>query len=251
MATGDSYWRKYNAYRKNCNSMEMFRSMLGRIGSEVNLSSVRSCSTFGPGEGLYETAFIQRCAPNVDQLIAIEQDHESAERLKARLGDSLPNVDCIVVETDFYSWKGLDDPVDLVLLFHVLYDICPSERKQFVKKVHSHWLNSGGFAAVVSASHTKSPGSSYKIGERLGKPVVPWEDIEADFLEIGFVKKHAYEMQFARYFSNSDESYLRFYQSRVNNAVTLDDIRNTINELFPSGKTDQCFTTLAVFQRTH
>jgi len=245
----ESFWDAHDAYRNRCNYLEVFMSTLDKISSAVNFSSVKSCLTIGPGEGLYEIGFIEKCAANISKLTAVEQDHRSAELLKVRLGKSLPDVERRVIETDFRSWKGPEDAIDLILMFHVLYYHYPSERKQFLRRAHDRWLATRGFAVVVSASHTKSPGNSCEIFERLGTPLVTWEDIEADLMEIGFVKRHAYEIQFTRDFSNPDEPYLRFFQSHVDQPVTLADVRNAIEELYPGGKSE-CCNTLAVFQKT-
>jgi len=250
-AIDDSFWNAHNAYRNRDNYMEVFLSTLNTISNEVSFVSAKSCLTLGPGEGLFEIRFIEKCAGNITKLTAVEQDHESANRLKTHLKNSLPNVAGVLVETDFLGWKGPDEPVDLVLLFHVLYYWRPDERHQFLRNLHDFWLAAGGFVVVVSASRTKSPGNGNEIFRRLGTPLMTWENIEADLLEVGFIKQHVYEMQFTRDFSSPDESFLRFYQSHVNPPVTLDDIRDTINELYPEGKCDQCFNTLAVFERKH
>jgi len=228
----------------------VYMSTLSKVASQVHLDSVSSCLAVGPGEGLMEIRFIAKCAGNVNKLIAVEQDHESVQRLSDHLEKILPNVQGVMIESDFDSWKGPVDPVELVLLFHTLYYHRPDERKQFLQKLHDRWLVSGGFVVVLTVSHSKSPGNSSEIFERLGSPIAAWEDIEADVLEVGLIKQHEFEIQFKRDFSNPDESYLRFFQSHVEQPVTLDDIRAAINELYPTGITDQCFNALAVFQKT-
>ena len=248
-AVDDSFWNVHNAYRNRDNYREVFISTLNTVSSEVNLASVKSCLTVGPGEGLFELGFIQNCAANIDKLTAVEIDHESTERLKNHLQKCLPNVEAQVIEADFCTWKGVDDPADLVLMFHVLYYFHPDERKQFLKKVHDNWLAADGFAIVVSASRTKSPGNANEIFERLGTPLLIWEDIEADLREVGFIKQHVFEMKFVRDFSNPDESFLRFYQSHVDQPVTLSDVLDVIKGLYPDRKSYHGFNTLAVFQR--
>ena len=257
MATAENYWVMNDAYRNRSSVVEVFRSTLPSIANEVNLGCAKICLTLGPGDGLYEIEFLQKCAENVRNLIAVERDRESAERFRARLRESLPNVVATVNETDFLTWKGPEDPVDVVLLFHVLYHYyrpISSERKEFLRKLHDRWLAAGGFVIIFSASRTRSPGHSCEIFERLALPIMAWEDMEADVLETGFVKKQAYEFQCERDFSNPDESYLRFYQfcaQYVGQPVTFDDVRNAIKQLYPDGKSDQDFYTLAVFQKTH
>ena len=173
MATDESYCAIYDAFRKRSNVLEVYRSALLSIANEVNLGCVKVCLTLGPGDGLYEIEFLQKCAENVGNLIAVEQDRESSERLRARLRESLPNVVTTVMETDFLTWKGPEDPVDVVLLFHVLYFYGPGERLEFMRKLHDCWLADGGFVVVLSASRTKSR-NSYKIFERLQSPLMPW-----------------------------------------------------------------------------
>jgi len=83
----------------------------------------------------------------------------------------------------------------------------------------------------------------------MGSPPLPWEDVKPDILEAGFVKEHVHEMECTQNFSNLHEPFLRFYQHHVDQPVTLDDIRNTIEELFPGGKSGQKFYTFAVFHK--
>ena len=49
-ATDMSYWHMFRAFRSRDNVMEGFASVLNTIGSEVNLVSVKSGLTLGPGE---------------------------------------------------------------------------------------------------------------------------------------------------------------------------------------------------------
>jgi len=126
----------FSAYRSNENYGEVLSATIIKLRSELNLVSVKSCLTFGPGDGQHEVFFIKQCVPNISKLIAVEPDHESAERLRTRLGKSLSGVDRQVIETIIQSWKGLDDPVDLVLMMQVLYYVSSSERKELFKKLH-------------------------------------------------------------------------------------------------------------------
>jgi len=251
MAVSDtSYWDNFDVYRSCDNYREMFSSTINRISGEVgrSLDSVKSVLSLGPGDGRHEIEFLEKCAVNVSNLTAIENDDKSVEQLKTNLRNRLPRVEAVVINGDFQSWKGPDEPVNLVLLFHVLYYSSSSERKQLLKKMHDYWLTVGGFVVVVSASKTSVPGNEGAILERFGLSVIPWEDIEADMLDIGFVKQHAYEIQFTRDYSNPNEALLRLYQSYFDPPLPLSDIRDALKEVYPEGKYD-CFNTLAVFQR--
>ena len=199
METGRSFLHAYDAYRNRDNLKDIFIPTLNKIASEWNLDSVKSCLAIGPGSGFYDIAFIDKCAANTNKFIAVDQDHDSAEDLKVRLRKNLPNVEGLVIESDFKNWKGPHDPVDLVLMFHVLYSVYyrgSDERRSLLRKVHDRWLTAGGFLAVLSASHTKSPGSSYQIFDRLGTPHTPWEEIEEDILDAGFTKKRVHAVSY-------------------------------------------------------
>jgi len=252
MALNDGYLKVYSRFCSHDNYDEVFQSTFSRLSVELKLGSAKSCLIFGPGRGHHEVPFIKQCAANINKLIAVEPDHESAERLRVRLANSLPDVDSQVIETNIQSWKGLDDQqqVDLVLMMHVLYYVSPKERKELFNKLHEQWLAAGGCVVVVSSSRTKNPGNANEIYERLGTPMTAWEDIEADVLDAGFIKHHSHEVQYTRDFSNLDESFLRFYQKHIDHAVTLNDVRDVIEEMFPlGGKSDQVFYTFAAFQK--
>jgi len=249
MTTDYSYLETYSAFRSHENYNEVVSATINKLRSELNLDSVKSCLIIGPGDGQHEVFFIKQCVPNISKLIGVEPDHESAERLRARLEKSLPGVDSEVIETTIQSWKGLDDPVDLVLMMHVLYFVSQSERKELFKKLHEQWLTTGGRVVVVSSIRTKCPGSAHEIVARLGKQLLSWEEIEPDILEAGLIKKHVHEMRSMRDFSNLDEPYLSFYQKITKQSFTLDDIRSIIKELFPDEKLYPMTYMFAVYQK--
>ena len=245
-AVDESYWCMFNAFRNRENFWEVYVPMLNTIGSEVNFASVKSGLALGPGEGRCEIEFIQKCTTGLAKLTAVEQDHESVERLRNYLRKGLPNVEAQVIETSFITWKGLDDPVDLVLMFHVIYYYGPDGRKELLKKLRDNWLAAGGFVVVVAAREKGN-----EIFRRLGTPLPMWEDVEADFIQVGFIKRRMYEVQYARDFSNPDEPFLRFYQVHVVQPVTLDDVRDAMKELYREGKARPTSDTLVVFQKAH
>jgi len=250
MATSGSYMKVYSEFRSHDNYNEVFLATISKLSSELNLASVKSCLTIGPGDGERELQFIKQCAANTSKLIAVEIDHKSAEGLRTRLSESLPDVESQVIETNVESWKGPDYQVDLVLMMLVLYYVRANERKELFKKMYEQWLASGGRVVVVSSCRTKCPGNISEIYDRLGTPLLAWEDVEAELLEVGFIRQYAHEMQCMRDFSNIDEYFLRFAQCLIDQPVTLDELRVRIKELFPEGKTEQdVFYMFAVFQR--
>jgi len=249
MAKADDYVEVYSAFDRHDNYNEEYAATINKLSSELNLDSVKSCLIIGPGDGQHDLYFIKQCVPNIKKIIAVEPDQKYVECLPARLEKSLPGVDSQVIKTTIQIWKGLDDPVDLVVMSNVLYYVSPSERKELFKKFHDQLLTTGGRVVMVSASHTTCPGNAAEVFTRLGTPITTWEDIELDMLEAGFTKQYARDIQCTRDFSDLEEPYLRFYQYVVDQPVTLDDVRNVIKELFPDGKSDQGFFTFGVFQK--
>jgi len=241
MATNVGYWKDCSAYRSRSNSSEAFTEMLIKMREDnVNLGSVDSCLSLGTGDGLCEVKFIKEFAANISKFIAVDRDHESVVHLTACLEQSLPDVASHVTETDVRSWNGPDDPVDLVLLFHVLYYLSPTERKELFRKIREYWLAGRGFVVVLSSK-------TLGLSERLGAPMATWTDIEKDMLEAGFITEHVYDIQFVRDYSDPDESLLRFYQHHVHRPFTLDDLCAVIKEMYPEQKAD-VIHRLAVFK---
>jgi len=252
MATARSYGDMLEAFIRRGNLPEMFISSLNNITSECNFDSVKFCLAMGPGTGFCEVGFVEKCTPNITKFVAIERDHELAERLKVCLRKRLPDVEGLVIESNFNTWNGPSNQVDLVLAFHVLYSIYYSgayERRMLLKKVHDCYLTDGGFLAVLSAAQIRSKSPEIPVGvlTRLGS-LTPWEEIEADILNVGFVKQHAHDIQVRRDFSNPDEDFLRFFLDGVVQPVTLDDVRKIIKEQFPDGKVED-FERFAVYKK--
>ena len=124
------------------------------------------------------------------------------------------------------NWEGPGIPVDLIMMFHVLYFIRAGERQEVLKKVHDNWLVSGGYVSVLTG--TKVPGST-GVFERLGLPAPSSEEIEADFLKIGFTRHYKHEMHATRDLRDPNESLLPFYQLHCKDRlITLDDLREAM-----------------------
>jgi len=250
-AKDESYLKSFAAFRDRGNHREVFANTLSKISTDVKLGGVESCLAIGAGEGWYELEFIKHSGANISKFIGIEPDHASAERLKTSLSSSLPGVESQVFETTVQNWEGLDIPVDLITMFHVICFVPGGERKELLKKVHDNWLVSGGCVAVATKSRTKLPDSPSLIYERLGSPHPTWEEIEADILEAGFTKQYEYEMRVVKDFTRPDEDLLHFYQHYFQKGpLTLADLRDAMKGPFLERKVDE-FYMLAIFKSTN
>jgi len=253
MDTGRSYWDMYDEYRNRNNLDELIDSTLNKTSSEFNFSSVKSCLAIGPGEGSVELKFIKKCTPNISKLTAVEPDHESVEHLKVLLRESLPGVESMVIESYVGKWKDPNNAVDLVAMFHSLYEVLHGGRdgrRTLLKRAHDSWLADGGYLAVIMSSprRVKSPRCAYEVFERLGTPLEPVEEVEEDILDVGFIKQHVYEMHHVQDFSNPNDDYLAFFQRHMLQPVTLDDVRRVLKQLYPDDKGEN-YTTLAIYKK--
>jgi len=251
MSTDESYFRGYGGYVNRQNYKELFTDMLSKVQStDVKLGSVRSCLAIGPGGGEYETEFLKHHAPNISKFLAVEPDHESVEQLRASLAIGLPGVESQLFETTVQNWEGLSDPVDLIL-FQSLYYFTADELKELFVRMHDHWLTSGGYVAIMSASRPKAPGRE-EIWQKLDVLAPLWEDVQADMQKAGFTKIYEYEMEGKMDLTNPDESLLRFYRRHMTRSVTIDYIRDVMKELYPEGKLlADTFDGMAIFKRTN
>jgi len=222
MAMDESYLKSLAAFYECGNYREQFINALSKISTNVKLGGVRSCLAIGPGDGWYELEFLKNCEANISKFIGIEPDHASAHHLRTSLRSSLLGVESQVFETNMQSWEGPGIPVDLIMMFQVLYFVPAGERQEFLNKVHANWLVSGGYVAVVTG--TKSPGSP-DVCEQLGSLTPRSEEIEADFLKAGFTIHCKHEMDVTRDLRDPDESLLPFYQLSIKDRlITLDDL---------------------------
>jgi len=249
----ESYLKSYSAFYDRESYQEMFANALSKIFTDVKLGGVRSCLAIGAGDGWCEIEFIKHSGANISKFIGIEPDHDSAEHLRTSLRSSLPGVESQVLESKIQNWEGPGEPVDLVMMFQVLYYISAEERQKLLKKVHDSWLASGGYVALVTGRRTKAPNSAEKISENLGLPPRGmWEETAADFQKAGFTKQCEQEMQWTKDVTDhSIEDLLPFFQRKFKDRiVTLAELRDAMKGHISEGKM-RTFCTLAIFKSTN
>ena len=83
MATDEHYAEMLTSFRSHSDIDKVFQATIDKLSSELNLDSVKSCLTVGPGDGQHDVYFIKKCVTNISKLIAVEPDHELVERLRA------------------------------------------------------------------------------------------------------------------------------------------------------------------------
>ena len=251
MAMDDSFSKSLAEYYERANYREVFFNALSKISTDVKLGGVRSCLAIGAGDGWYELEFLKHCEANISKFIGLEPDHDSAEHLRTSLRSNLPGVKSQVFETTVEKWEGPGKPVDLIMMFQVLYYVSVGERQELLKKVHDSWLASGGYVAMLTANDHKSPNIACRIFGNLGYTEPSWEEIEADFLKAGFTKHYEHEMHLRVDYTDPGEDLLPFFQlSLKDRVITLADLREAMKGPASEGKVDE-FYTLAVCKSTN
>ena len=87
MSTGNNiYYRGYMALRERNNYPSVFEGALDELSGKVqDFSWIKSCVAICVGFGLNELAFARRFLPNLERLVAVDQDHGSLEAFMANI----------------------------------------------------------------------------------------------------------------------------------------------------------------------
>jgi len=79
-----------------------------------------------------------------------------------KLAERLPNVRSVVFQETIQQWQGVDQPVDVVLLFHVLYHLNLQERTALYKRQFETILHSSSYVFIlIHPLHTSGEPSVY------------------------------------------------------------------------------------------
>ena len=149
-ANDASYRAGFDEFQKRSRHEESFHQFVRNHVEELDLSSVTSCICIGAGEGDVEAFMINTAMPNLRDFYAVEPNRKSFKILHENIGSITP-VSCNEVSTHFYlqsfeDWKGPPEPVDLVMLSHVLYYL--DDTVEVFKKCSS-WLKDGGKLWII------------------------------------------------------------------------------------------------------
>jgi len=215
----------------------------------VDFSRVRSCVAFGTGSGEDELEFARLLLRNLQLFVAVEVDPDSVSVLRANLQfGRLIGVQTTIVETSLESWNGMDTPVDCVLLLNVLFHVKPTDRRVFFAKLVAHCLNVGGFVVIVENESADASGFM-RLMKRLGNPEYRYRDIEEDMFEAGFRLVRTRSIAGRRDLLNPSDDVIKYLELLLRGAVSHDEIRSAIAEIFSQPEWCTYNKRLAVFQK--
>ena len=148
----DTYPEILEQLRGRHNEAEVLYPLMDRLKTEVNLTSAKTCLSIGTGPGQYDIEFMKRCLPNLKRFIAVEKNADCVTQLRSNVEKSFPHLDAEIHQESIEGWKGPDCQVDVVLLFHMFYNIKKEDRLQLMEKFQSWLRPQSGVMVVVNMS---------------------------------------------------------------------------------------------------
>jgi len=241
-----------DSWYDHVDSLAVIVPSLSEIRTKLHSENVKSCVAIGCGHGIMELPFLEHCMPNLSQFTAVEPDPDSAALLKTKLAERLPSVRSVVLQETVQRWRGVDQPVDAVLLFHVLYYLNPQERLALYKRLFDTALQSGSYVLIlVHPYHTSGePSASCKVMRMLkfSHEVITDREVLHAMLSVGF--ELCYERMYLCHMKveNLDDAFLSLVLSQ-GERCSLDDVRTAAKEVFGNSKQVRNDEWLAVFRK--
>ena len=222
---------------------------------KFHMENVKSCVSIGTGHGSIELPCLEHSMPNLTKFTAVEPDPESAATLKKNLAERLPNVRSDVCQETVQSWRDPDEPVDAVLLFHVLYHLNPEERMALFKRLYDTVFKSGGFLIILIHSYfTSDKPSAYCRVLQLLKPSEKNYEIITDREVVDAVVSVGFELCYERMYNchlnveDPDDAFLSLFLLPEKD-VSLEAVRQAAKEVFGDSKRVNHDVWLAIFRK--
>jgi len=136
------------------------------------------------------------------------------------------------METSLQHWSGVDQPVDLVLLFSVIGHIKQADRQALFQRLFTQELAPNGIVIIITESYGPASGIML-IMERLGKPLeVSYEEAEKEMLAAGFTLVYMQDIRAPVDYSNPSDDLVKFFQQLLaHNEVSEDEVRAAIADV--------------------
>ena len=252
MATDcNSYRRLLDEYRKRDNYDSVFRSNLNDLAGKLDFRWIRSCVAVGPGSGEHEIEFVRRLLPNLREFIAFEPDDASGKALKANFQKAqLPSVEITIMEKPVEDWDGVENPVDAILCFNVIFHVEFGARQQLLQKLRAQYLNPDGVIIVIENGSPDTSGY-LRLMHGLGYVQDNWyADIEKEVLACGFSLDFVHDVVSTRDLSNPSDGVLGYIQLLFDNAISKERIRDKIAKIYsdPSPGVKHIVRKMSVFK---
>jgi len=244
-----------DSFYKRADDHDVIIPSFTEVEIKFRMENVKSCVSIGTGHGGMELPCLEHSMPNLTQFTAVEPDPESAATLKKNLAERLPNVRSDVCQETVQSWRDPDEPVDAVLLFHVLYHLNPEERMALFKRLYDTVFKSGGFLIILIHSYfTSDKPSAYCRVLQLLKPSEKNYEIITDREVVDAVVSVGFELCYERMYNchlnvkDPDDAFLSLFLLPEKD-VGLEAVRHAAKEVFGDSERVNHDVWLAIFRK--
>ena len=148
-------------FRARRNEKEQLFPLFDRLEIK-GLEKASCCLCIGAGPGEYDIEFIKRRLHNIKHIIAVDFDEAGLKEFKRNVEDKFPpSVLCSTFRCLLQNWKFEEadcERFDVILGFHVLYEIPISERAPILDLCLNTWLKPGGLLIFNYITRDEVPG---------------------------------------------------------------------------------------------
>jgi len=235
----------------------MFIQSLTQIKNAFpQLSTLKTCAMLGCGGGSLELGFVRECMPNITQITAVEPDAHEMDALKTKATQLLPNVSCNFFQETAQSWKGGEEPFDVVLMCHFLYYVPLAERPVLLKKLFDDVVANDGLVFLLTSPYNSEDPPVFDILLRLLK--VPSFDVfkhidgaEACNLmtSVGFRVCYQLPIKHQIFMEEADDDAVSLLVYWSGGKLNPDEVRKRAKEVLGSEKILQHDMWLGIFKK--
>ena len=157
----------------------------------------------------------------------------------------------MMMQDTVQRWEGDDQPVDAILLFHVLYYFEPQERVALYSRLFDTTLPSGGYVFVlIHPYHTSGePSASLRLMQtlELSDRTITDGEVRDGILSVGFELCYQRMYECHMNVDNVDDAFLSLVLSQ--GAPSLESVRLAASKVFADSKRVRNDIWLGVFRK--
>lgn len=222
-------------HRARRNEKEQLYPLFDRMEIE-GLDKASCCLCIGSGPGEYDIEFIKRRLHNIKHIVAVDKDERGLKEFERNVEDNFPSsVRCSTFHCLIQNWKFEEadcEKFDVILGFHVFYEIPRSERMPIMDFCLSGWLKPGKFLIFNYITMEEVPGMP-TTSILFEKYFPPLDNTKKDIEELGgeILMAEKYRSDFD--YREIDFDLLSMFRM-YNDKLTEEDLKDMMNML-PDG----------------
>ncbi|XP_065644404.1 uncharacterized protein LOC136075375 isoform X2 [Hydra vulgaris] len=227
-------------FRQRRNESDVLYSIMDKVKFDLNLVHAESCLSIGSGLGEYDIQFIKRCMPNLKKLIAVENNEFCASELDLNIHTELPRIDTVIHQRPIQHWEGPENQLDVVLMFHMLYDLNKSDRISLIQRCFKNWLKpSTGVIVVIHMSDDET--ENVNVMQMIYREMEGWSlllearELKEEMRSLNLVIHPEYKYRCIMNLKNLDIETLKGLHTFETQDVYPDVVDNMLKKIAPDG----------------